>query len=275
MKCSVCGTESKGDARFCAGCGATLIVAKADETMLDLRTALFRRPVIIPAAPPGIVPPPPAPPKESLPGAAPGAAPARSSAAGILLVICAVGVIGYFVYQVAMTYGPGLAKPGASPVEAPASPPASAMPAPAPLKPQMSPPAQVAAPAPALTQMPAPAPVPVAAEPKPAPAPEPPKPAASRSPDAPVRAAAPKSAPEAPETPVRAAAGAPAAVPAAEPRPPRRDRWQDMKDAFARCRRENLISRTVCEQRVLFLYCDGYWGKVPQCPEAQNPDPRK
>jgi hypothetical protein len=117
-------------------------------------------------------------------------------------VIVAMGFVGYFVYQVAMTYGPGISKPPAKPVQAPAPPPT------------------------------------------------------------------------APETPVPAAAPAPAAVPAAEPRPPRQDRWQDIKGALARCRRESLISRVVCEQRVLFL-CDGYWGKVPQCPDAQNPDPGK
>ena len=52
MKCSICGTESKVDARFCSGCGATLILPKTDETMLDLRTAMYRRPLIVPAAPP-------------------------------------------------------------------------------------------------------------------------------------------------------------------------------------------------------------------------------
>jgi hypothetical protein len=32
--------RGKVDARFCSGCGATLILPKTDETMLDLRTAM-------------------------------------------------------------------------------------------------------------------------------------------------------------------------------------------------------------------------------------------
>ena len=97
-----------------------------------------------------------------------------------------------------------------------------------------------------IAQVPVPASAPLVAEPKPAPAPA-----------------------LAPQSPKKAVASAP------ESKPARLDRWQDMKEATAGCRRENLVSRTVCEQRVLFLYCDGYWGRVPQCPEAQNPDPRK
>lgn len=107
-------------------------------------------------------------------------------------------------------------------------------------------PAPVALPAPLIAQVPAPASAPQASEPKP------------------VLASA-----LAPQSPKQAVASAP------EFKPARPDRWQDMKEATARCRRENLVSRTVCEQRVLFLYCDGYWGSVPQSPEAQNPDPRK
>ena len=35
MKCSICGTESKADARQCANCGATLVVPTADQTIND------------------------------------------------------------------------------------------------------------------------------------------------------------------------------------------------------------------------------------------------
>jgi hypothetical protein len=46
-----------------------------------------------------------------------------------------------------------------------------------------------------------------------------------------------------------------------------------MSDALARCAQESFIGRVVCEQRVRFRYCDGYSGKVAQCPDAQNPNP--
>jgi hypothetical protein len=48
-----------------------------------------------------------------------------------------------------------------------------------------------------------------------------------------------------------------------------------MSEARERCAKENLISRIVCEQKVLFQYCNGNWGKVPQCPDSANPDPGK
>ena len=302
MKCSICGTESKGDARFCPGCGATLITPKADETMLDLRTALFRRPVIVPAAAPSPVAGPPAASQQAIP---PTTAPARSSIGGLFLVLVALGVIGYFVYQVATTQGAslsdlwsGMSRTPAEPAQTAASSPATATTATAPptaesVAPAGPPPsAEVPPPATPVAQPTrdlAPGPAAVVAVPAPAPAAEPaknsaapvsappitnpaassPKPATPRSSDA--------RAPKSTETPASAPVAAPAAVPAPHPAAatPRSDRWQDMKDARTRCGRENLISRVVCEQRVLYLYCDGYWGRVPQCPDAQNPDPRK
>jgi len=45
-----------------------------------------------------------------------------------------------------------------------------------------------------------------------------------------------------------------------------------MRDALARCGQESFIGRVVCEQRVTFRYCNGYWGKVAQCPEGRNPN---
>jgi hypothetical protein len=54
-------------------------------------------------------------------------------------------------------------------------------------------------------------------------------------------------------------------APAAAPQP---DRWQQMHDAMARCKREDFFRRIGCEQSVGLQYCEGYWGKVPQCPGA-------
>jgi hypothetical protein len=46
------------------------------------------------------------------------------------------------------------------------------------------------------------------------------------------------------------------------------DRWQLMKEAMARCAGDNFFKRVACEQGVGLQYCEGYWGKVPQCPSG-------
>lgn len=66
--------------------------------------------------------------------------------------------------------------------------------------------------------------------------------------------------------PVPAAPVARVAQPAAAA--PQPDRWQQMQDAMARCKREDFFRRIGCEQSVGLQYCEGYWGKVPQCPGA-------
>jgi zinc-ribbon domain len=44
------------------------------------------------------------------------------------------------------------------------------------------------------------------------------------------------------------------------------DRWQAYADEMTRCAKEDFFSRVVCQQKVRGRYCEGYWGKVPQCP---------
>ncbi len=56
----------------------------------------------------------------------------------------------------------------------------------------------------------------------------------------------------------------------AEPVPSAQERWSRMKDDLSRCTREDFITRVICGQRVRFRYCDGYWGKVPECPAANS-----
>lgn len=60
---------------------------------------------------------------------------------------------------------------------------------------------------------------------------------------------------------------APAATPREAPPP---DRWQAMTDALALCARESFLSRVMCEQRARWQYCEGQWGRVPQCPGANT-----
>lgn len=57
----------------------------------------------------------------------------------------------------------------------------------------------------------------------------------------------------------------------APPPPPAPDRWQTMRDAQAQCDRQGVIDGLICGQRVKMQYCDGYWGKVPQCQGANVP----
>ncbi|HKP67019.1 MAG TPA: hypothetical protein VJX31_10365 [Casimicrobiaceae bacterium] len=50
------------------------------------------------------------------------------------------------------------------------------------------------------------------------------------------------------------------------------DRWAQMSEELSRCTREDFIARVICDQRVRFRYCDGYWGKTAQCPGNPVPD---
>lgn len=60
----------------------------------------------------------------------------------------------------------------------------------------------------------------------------------------------------------------PVKIAAVAPPPPRPvpDQWQNMRDALAACDREGGLGGLICGQRVRIQYCDGYWGKVAQCP---------
>ena len=49
------------------------------------------------------------------------------------------------------------------------------------------------------------------------------------------------------------------------PAPPLPNKWQSMNDSLTQCN-GGLIDRVVCDLRVRQQYCEGYWGKVPQCP---------
>jgi hypothetical protein len=66
-------------------------------------------------------------------------------------------------------------------------------------------------------------------------------------------------------------------VPPPEPAPPapkpvpRADPWQQMKEAIGRCP-AGFLGRVVCEQKVRLQYCEGQWGKVPQCPGGPSAD---
>jgi hypothetical protein len=74
----------------------------------------------------------------------------------------------------------------------------------------------------------------------------------------------PGSSPLTAETPGTTAQGkSPAQSQTAQP-----DRWKQMREAMARCAGDNFFKRVACEQGVGQQYCEGYWGKVPQCPSG-------
>lgn len=73
---------------------------------------------------------------------------------------------------------------------------------------------------------------------------------------------APGSSPSTAEAPLITAQGR-TPSPTAQP-----DRWQQMREAMARCAGDNFFKRVACEQGVGQQFCEGFWGKVPQCPSG-------
>jgi hypothetical protein len=87
----------------------------------------------------------------------------------------------------------------------------------------------------------------------------------------PAKSATPAAAPgsTAPTTDATKAAAATKSQPSPTAQP---DRWQLMKESMARCAGETFFKRVACEQAVGLQYCEGYWGKVPQCPSGPPKD---
>ncbi|HET7260534.1 MAG TPA: hypothetical protein VFK60_01735 [Casimicrobiaceae bacterium] len=72
------------------------------------------------------------------------------------------------------------------------------------------------------------------------------------------------------KAPVPAAAPVERMATAAPSAPQADDHWTKMNDDLSRCTREDFINRVICDQRVRIRYCDGYWGKVAQCPVSPS-----
>lgn len=247
MKCSVCGRKSNADARFCAQCG-TKLNARAE--------TLFRTPAsAVPA--PGVAAAPDA-------DAAPPATPRPTNSVGLLLLLAAVAVVGYFAYRGLI---PGTSTPG-NPV---ISPPDRPAPSSESAKSGTAPTASTSEPA-ATGSVGAPSGGPTVGEKKPA--------ALAKAPvAAPHRASAKRAATARPAASTASAPVAPAvSVPTPQPvpaaptmaPPPKPDRFASLNDALARCAGLDLIPRAVCEQRARLQHCEGYWGQVPQCPGGRS-----
>jgi len=291
MKCTACGNENQPGAKFCVHCGVVLSLtapssaigpttsAPLGSTSTGQRPALAPQAppvqtVVRPAAPPVAAPPPPAAPPPA--GTEVPAVPAQSSSrslviAGIAIVVV-LGIAGYVGYRM-------LAGEGSKQVTATAEPPKAE-----------TPPAPSAEPGKESATTPEPPSSVTAASSPPAPAgsaaatpsastapPLPGQPATTEGvqPRTSVAKTTPKTAPAQPvqTMPAQATPAAPAATPAprkALPPTPtvtaQVDRWQMYADEMAQCAKESFFARVGCQQRTRAHYCDGYWGKVAQCP---------
>ncbi len=100
-----------------------------------------------------------------------------------------------------------------------------------------------------------------------------PKPTATRGP-AKAASARPEPAPPAIAFADFESAIEPRAPPTTPEPPPVRetppDRWQLLADALVKCESETFLANVVCVQRARWQYCDGHWGKVPQCPAMNS-----
>jgi hypothetical protein len=291
MNCVSCGKSIPGGARYCIHCGVEQAVptpiaavaaagglarvarreaanaAHAEPVRLipdaAAETEAFVRPTMTPGDPD---------PQMAATQPAYASMPARRGFA-LALIVAAVVVAAIALAVVLWRSPPQGAEPGrevprAARSEAPV--PSVALPAPLPE------PVPSAAPAPETVPPAAESPAlpPPATEPPVQIEPLPPRPAphvasrpAKRAPEQQAETPAPPSA-----KPTTAVPAAPSAA-AAQAAPQRVvDHWQRMEDEMSHCTREDFISRVICGQRVRFKYCDGYWGKVPQCPASPPPE---
>jgi len=312
MKCTACGNENQPGAKFCVHCGVVLsltapasAIAPAASAALG-STSTGQRPVLAPqsvpvAAQTGTRPVAPAAPLASPATAtaapsqpAPPAAAQTSvrtlgfAAAGVALLVV-LGAGGYFGYRMLAGEASKQATASVEPAktETPASAPATEPARDAAV--QEAPATGAAATAgsqPGSTAAGQVAPgAPTAAAPSMSASPPLPGQPATGPDGTPAKAAiakAPKAAPAQPvQTPPGAGAATPPAgapTPAATKAPPQKnvtaqvDRWQMYADEMAQCAKEDFFSRLGCQQRTRARYCDGYWGKVPQCPAAPSAD---
>lgn len=88
---------------------------------------------------------------------------------------------------------------------------------------------------------------------------------AGKRPNTRARPAPPTAVATVPEPPPVVEPVAPPPPPPVVREAPRPDPWQQMNDALARCPRDDMSGRLMCEQRVRSQHCDGHWGQVPQC----------
>ena len=295
MNCAICGNDNQAGTRFCVHCGAALVAPAGTSPQNTIAAAGAILSPKKPAAaglsgsePTATIPPytpRAAPPPEQRRVAAPSVEPAPpipaynadpKRAGLIVVVIAAVGVLAaaaYVGFKVMSNRGAGdvltrIETPPSNTVPSPrTSGTNEAPPAPEPPKAVEAPSAPPASP---VETRPATPEHPIA---PPAPPPKAEAKATRASPSG--QASRQQTSPSAGTPPSAPAAQPPvhAAAPAAPAAAPVQDRWAQFAEELHRCQGEAFLSRVVCDQRVRLHYCDGYWGKVPQCPGAiANPD---
>ena len=270
MNCTICGQATLPGAMLCRPCKAALKRARY-LSVQDLPRASMLRPRRSKGAAAKRAG------TDSMPAAAAAATfaqeaarPPSSSARQLLLgagAIALLAVVAYFGQRHMGAGAADAAAPGGRDVPVVVAP----LPDPAPAASPADPPAPPAA-SPAALAAPAPTPEPaVSAASPPAPKAGRVRPAATPRPD-PNAVAATGARPEIVE-PVAPPPEPPPPPPAPAPRPaPPPDRWQSMSNALAQCAREGGFGGFVCDQKVRLDSCEGYWGRVPQCPlPPENP----
>jgi len=238
MKCPICGKQTLPGAKLCSPCRAALKRAKDDSVWVMPPGAGSARPPGAGGERAADAAAQPSPGGTRLGGW-------RGIGVGIAALFVAAGVLA--TVRLVQVDGPApLDRPTAA---VPAQPAAAAALAPPQVLDLPAVPPRGAAPAvtPALDTEPAPA-RPRERAPRPRPVVEPPP--------APVPAIVEAPPPE------------PAPPPVVERPVPAKpvDPWQRMSESLARCAGQELFARLGCEHRVRATYCDGSWGRVPQCP---------
>jgi len=304
MNCAVCGKDNQPGTRFCVHCGASLAAAQAPASRPipapspNATSTVSTRPAPAAAPPLGVndtggrtaanpmAPPAGMPAYESEPK---GGGAKILIGIGVAALVIAGGFVGYKIFGGSADVKDSFARFDTTTTPRSESPGAPSAPVAAPKEPvdeKTQPPSTPAAPEPAKPEEKAP----VKADAAKAEAPK--GDGAKAAPDtdkakvvtpgAKGEAKGPKGAagtsatsPATPVTPAPAPAARPAPAAAPEPAPaaPVQDRWAQMGEELQRCQKESLFSRIVCDQKVRLRFCDGYWGKVSQCPgNVVNPD---
>ncbi len=251
MICTICGFDNPADGRFCKKCGAALVVPAGTNAMPAAAAVGAQGAAVMDApAPAGGIPKP-----------------------YIIIVVVALVILvaAWYAWRqigVPITTAPEATAP-ATTAEPSANPATATAPAAGSSEPAPTPAAGAATEAPAAANAPdagaagASSTVISAPEAEPAkkgPAHKAPAKAATKAPAHP--APAPVTTPPPPP--------APAPAPAAKA-PTRPDRWTQMDTELRACANANFLEKVVCEQRIRNRYCDGFWGKVPQCPAGPAP----
>jgi hypothetical protein len=303
MKCTTCSNEIPPGAKFCVHCGATVAAsaaaaaaatapAQARPAAPAAASATAARPAY---APPASSAPPPAGMTAMAHTGSPAAMPAAAVAphapssrlgliAGVLALLAIMGIGSFVAYKMFFARDGGPAFVGTEPAKATdgravqpaeASKDGSAAAGQGPggqasnMTAPSGGPADAAKSGSAIDAAKAAAPV---ATPPAADAPAAAKAAASRSSAAAAKGDANKAPPVGSAPPVAPPMVAPAPVAPRAPAqaavvpPPQGDRWEQMKQAYEVCNREGFFDKIACNGRVGKQYCEGYWGKVPQCP---------